>query len=185
MIYLVGGASRSGKSTLARKLLAENGIPYFPIDALMMGFSDGYPEFGLDPDASSAARGEKLWPILRGICVNLLEEARTHPAYLLEGDELLPGHVAELARDHGAAVKCCFLGYADASPERKLREVREREADWYRFFPDDEVLAFLAEQVEYSRHLREECAERGLAYFDGSADFSGAVEAACRYLTSD
>ncbi len=37
MPYLVGGASRAGKSTLARRLLMERSIPYFSIDILMMG----------------------------------------------------------------------------------------------------------------------------------------------------
>ena len=73
MLYLVGGASRSGKSTIARRLLQQHGIPYFSIDILMMGFANGAPELDFDPDASEIARGEALWPILRAMCVNVLE----------------------------------------------------------------------------------------------------------------
>ena len=36
MLYLIGGASRAGKSLLARRLLAEHGVPGFPLDAIMM-----------------------------------------------------------------------------------------------------------------------------------------------------
>ena len=36
MLYLIGGASRAGKSLLARRLLVEHGVPGFPLDALMM-----------------------------------------------------------------------------------------------------------------------------------------------------
>lgn len=108
MLYLVGGASRAGKSTLARRLLLEKQVPYFPIDALMMGFANGWPQFGLDPDTSNFVRGEKLWPILRAMAVNIIEEAATHPSYLLEGDELLPGHVAELSHEYEGQIRACF-----------------------------------------------------------------------------
>jgi predicted kinase len=77
MLYLLGGASRAGKSTLARRLLMQQCIPYFSIDALMMGFVNGMPEFGLDPDESEQARAVRLWPLLRAMAVNFLEETPT------------------------------------------------------------------------------------------------------------
>ncbi|MGE5223308.1 MAG: hypothetical protein ACM3PY_12790 [Omnitrophica WOR_2 bacterium] len=44
MIYLVGGAARSGKSMIAQRFMAQTGIPYFCLDWLMMGFANGMPE---------------------------------------------------------------------------------------------------------------------------------------------
>ena len=166
MLYLVGGASRSGKSALARRMLAERGVPYFSIDVLMMGLSRGLPAFGLDPEDSGVSRGEMLWPILRAMAVNLLEEERVHPNYLLEGDELLPGHVAELRTAYPGRVRACFLGYREAIPEAKLRAVRSVESDWMDYCSDEEVLAFLAGEVEHSAYLERECARHGLRYFD-------------------
>jgi ATP-dependent Zn protease len=34
MLYIIGGASRSGKTLLARRAVVEKKIPYFPMDAL-------------------------------------------------------------------------------------------------------------------------------------------------------
>ncbi len=185
MITLVGGASRSGKTRLARTLLERRKIAYFPIDALMMGFANGYAEFGLDPETSSQVRGEKLWPILRGIIVNLIEERLYHPDYLLEGDELLPRYAAEVAAEYPGEVQACFLGYTKVIPADKLMAVRQFEPDWAKFYHDDGiVLAFLEEQAEFSRYLKAECTKYKLAYFDGSDDFEGAVEAAVRFLMS-
>ena len=39
MLYLVGGCSRSGKSTLAGQMRVRHGVPWFPLDALKMAFS--------------------------------------------------------------------------------------------------------------------------------------------------
>jgi len=183
VLYLVGGASRAGKSFLARRLLLQQHIPYFSLDILMMGLANGYPAFGLDPDTSSLMRGELLWPIVRAMAVNILEEALVHPTYLLEGDELLPEPVAALSRAYPGRVKACFIGYSDLTPVEKLRAVRQFESDWASYWSDDQTLAFLAGEVEYSRYLQQQCAACGLAYFDSSENLTRTVDEAARYLT--
>lgn len=186
MLYLVGGASRSGKTWLAQKLLERRKIAYFPIDALMMGFVNGDPGFGLDPETSGVVRSEKLWPILRNIAVNLIEEKLYHPNYLLEGDELLPKYVIDLVRTYPGEIKACFLGYTHIDPAEKLQTVRQFEPDWAKFYDDDEIVKFfLAEQAIYSQYLCKECAAHGLLYFDCSDDFAATVEIACDYLIGD
>lgn len=39
MLYLVGGASRAGKSTLAERMRTRHGVPWFALDALKMDSS--------------------------------------------------------------------------------------------------------------------------------------------------
>ena len=46
MLYFVGGASRAGKTTIARDILGRHQIPYVSLDWLMMGFTNGIPEYG-------------------------------------------------------------------------------------------------------------------------------------------
>jgi hypothetical protein len=183
MLYLVGGASRAGKSRLARKLLTERQIPYFSLDILMMGLRSGYPAYGLDPETSAVVRGEHLWPIVRAMAVNILEEALVHPAYLLEGDELLPRHVSELCQAYPGQVRACFIGYNRLDPCDKLRDIRRCEADWCSTYSEAQALAFLADQVEFSRYLERECAGRGLRYLDGSEDMMAVVAEAAEALT--
>jgi hypothetical protein len=182
MLYFVGGASRAGKSSLARKLLMQHYIPYFSVDMLMMGFVQGMPEFRLDPDAPEVVRAEQLWPLLKQIAVSILEEEHTHPTYLLEGDELLPRHVSELAQGYPGKVRACFMGYTNISPEEKLQAVRRREADWMQSYTDEQVLAFLAGAVDFSHYLRQECTTYSLPYIDASADMCQAIETACNSL---
>jgi hypothetical protein len=184
VLYLLGGASRSGKSTLAQRLLNERQIPYFSLDFLAMGLARGWPEFNFDPDAPEAARGEKLWPIVRAMAINVLEESATHPAYLIEGDVLLPRHAAELMAEYPDRVTACYIGYTNIDPQTKLEDVRRSEGDWMNYYADDAVLAFIAEAVNFSRYLADECARLSLPYFDGSGRFSAAVDDAYAFLST-
>jgi hypothetical protein len=178
MLYLVGGASRSGKTSLARRLLLRRKVPYFSLDVLMMGLAKGVPAFGVDPEASGRALGEMLWPLVRAMAANLFEEAPVHPSYLLEGVQLLPSHVAELGTGYAGQVAACFLGYGAVDPASKLEAVRRREPGWCSHYTEAEALAFVAGEVEFSRWLQAECERCGLPYFDEPDDPAAAVAAA-------
>ncbi len=182
MLYLIGGASRSGKSTLARRLLMERQVPYLSTDILMMGIANGLPQLGLDPNDPDVIVGETLGPLLRAMAVNILETGVT---YLLEGATLLPAYVAELIQDHGTGVEACFIGYAAPDATRKLRDIRVFGGgpnDWVRGHTDDQVLALIAEMVDFSTYLRDECTRYHLPYFDNSHDFLGTLDSAFQHL---
>lgn len=184
MLYLLGGASRSGKSKLARRLLAERGIPFLHLDLLMMGFARGLPAFGVDPDTSAVRRGEQLWPVVRAMAVAAIEDGVD---YLFEGDFLLPRHAADLGRSYGNEIRAAFLGYAEIFVEQKLRAIREfggEPNDWVGSLSDERVLEIVASNKEFSDFLRKECEIHALPYFDTSRDFPNALDAALRALAA-
>lgn len=184
MLYLVGGAARAGKSKLARRLLAERGVPYLRLDLLMMGFARGLPEFGVDPETPAALRAQILWPVVRGMAMTALEDGVD---YLLEGDFLLPRHAAELREFRAEAVKAAFLGYAEIGAEDKGCLIRAfgGSDEWTSGLSDERMLRIASTNVEFSRRLRQECAAYGLPYFDTSEDFGRALESAFRQLVAD
>ncbi len=73
MLYIVGGAARSGKSLIAHRFLQSAHIPYFSLDFLMMGVARGLPKSGVNPDDPSTIVGERLWPVVKPMCVNIIE----------------------------------------------------------------------------------------------------------------
>lgn len=184
MLYFLGGASRAGKSKLARRLLIERQLPYLSLDILLMGIANGVPSYGHNPDESALVRGEQMWPLIRAMGVNILE---TDVDYVLEGDILLPRHVTELKQAHGEVVKACFIGYTEVPVKQKLDDIRTKggEAnDWLQGSPDEYVRDLVERNTVFSVYLRDECARYGLRYFDGSHDFLGALDAAFGYLTA-
>lgn len=194
MLYLIGGASRGGKSTLARRLLRERHVPYLPLDALCTishharpGFDalgGELPEPVVCPRHPIVSRSEQLWPLVRAVAEGALWVGETCG---LEGDVLLPKQVAELrARHPQAEITACFLGYAAAEPRDQLQALRDFAEEWDTWFwkaSDEEGLAWVAERVAFSRYLRRECARHGCAYAETAADFLGAQERAFHHLT--
>jgi hypothetical protein len=184
MIRIIGGAARTGKSLLSRRLLLEIHQPYLSLDVVKMGLANGVPEVGVDPEASSSEMAEKLWPMVRAMCVNMIETGIT---YIVEG-EVLPAHADELAQCYPGEIRACFLGYADITPEQKQHEIREfggHPNDWTADCSDDYLFDFVRDSIAFSRTLRDDCADRNIPYFDTSFAFLETLDRAAEYLRGE
>jgi hypothetical protein len=102
MLYLVGGCSRSGKSSLAERMRARHNVPWFPLDALKMGLHLGAPSLGVHPDDDDLETADRMWPIVRGALENLIFDGRD---YLVEGVNLRPATVAGFIAETEAPVR--------------------------------------------------------------------------------
>ncbi len=72
MIILIAGASHTGKTALAQKLLVKYGYPYLSIDHLKMGLiRSGNTE--LTPTSNEKALTDYLWPIVREMLKTAIE----------------------------------------------------------------------------------------------------------------
>ena len=72
MIVLITGASHTGKTVLAQKLLEKYKYPYFSIDHLKMGLiRSGNTE--LTPLSDDSALTDYLWPIVREMIKTTIE----------------------------------------------------------------------------------------------------------------
>ena len=80
MVYLIGGATHTGKTLLAQRLLEKYHFPYLSIDHLKMGLirSGNTNLTVLDDDALT----EYLWPIVREIVKTVIEN---HQNLIIEG----------------------------------------------------------------------------------------------------
>ena len=116
VLYLVGGAARSGKTIIARRMLEQPSVPYFSVDYLISGLSAGSTDLEMLHELPNQTRGERIWPVLSGLLRNIVE---VETSYLVEGDSLLPSRVAEFSAQYAGRVRACFLGYARCDVEEK------------------------------------------------------------------
>ena len=184
MLYIIGGASRTGKSTISRELMAETGIPCFSLDVLMMGLANGLPEYGINPEDPEFRNAAKIWPILRSMLINMIEAGMD---YIIEGYTILPEHVSEIQSVHPDQVKSCFIGYTRIDPEKKLEEIRIYSGlpnDWAKSASDRDILELINRSIRYSAFLKEECEIFHIPYFDQSEDFIGTHRSILVYLNN-
>lgn len=75
MVILIGGASHTGKTNLAQRLLEKYKYPYLSVDHLKMGLiRSGNTE--LTPTSDDTALTEYLWPIVREIVKTAIENGQ-------------------------------------------------------------------------------------------------------------
>ncbi len=74
MILIIAGASYTGKTALAQKLLEKYNYPYMSIDHLKMGLiRSGYTT--LTPMSDDKVLTDYLWPIVREMIKTAIENA--------------------------------------------------------------------------------------------------------------
>ncbi|HHX42922.1 MAG TPA: hypothetical protein GX714_02885 [Chloroflexi bacterium] len=182
MLFLIGGAARSGKTLIARRLLSKHRVPCFCVDYLVNALEEGAPELGISAEARPEERARAVWPRIEPMLRSIVE---MEPAYVVEGNALWPRGVRTLVDAYGDAVRACFLGYAITTPEIKLRDIRQYGGgvhDWIHDHDDADILDLMAEMIAYSRYLRDACRALDLPYFDVSDDFTRTVNKAYRSI---
>jgi len=181
MLYIIGGTSRSGKTLLSKKILAERKIPYFPLDALFCTLAEATPELGINHANSLKDRPLKMWKLAKPLSYFFEDQEQE---YVLEGDSILPSQIKELINE-GRKVKCCFLGYPNLNPDEKLQLIRkfhQGKSDWTAKQTDEQMLVMIEEMVEFSKYLKEECEKYSIKFFDVSHDFEVVNQEAFEYL---
>ena len=185
MLFLVSGASRSGKTLIARKILADKQIPYLSLDWLMMGFNDGIPEYGIHHLLWPDEIAEKMRPFFLGMVDSMLVDGVD---YVIEGEAMLPQLALDLVEKYPDRIKAVFVGYTRIDVEDKVALVKRHgdgENDWLTNEPDEYIRDHIENMISYSKMIKKGCDKHGLSYFDTSEDFPGAIEAATDFLVGD
>jgi hypothetical protein len=182
VIYLVGGPPRVGKSSLAQRMLAADGIPWLPTDVIRTVVRRVAPDVdAADQDpVDAAALAEIMYPHIEQAAEVCAEEA---DQFLIEGFELAPSYPARLRTALGQTeIRACFLGHssfsaADLAGYRGPKPQAE----------SDLSSGELREAASWIRHrsgqLRQQCDALRVPYVDvGKAGFEAAMAEARRLL---
>ena len=182
MLFIVSGASRSGKSIAAQRLLEESNIPYLPIDSLVMGFTNGMPESGIHDELWPDEIATRIWEFLKAVCENMIA---SDTDYLLEGEAFLPEYVQELLKKYPGKVRSCFLGFSKTTLEDKISKVKKHPQignDWLNAQPDCFIANHIKNMIGYSLRIENECKVNNIRYFDSSDNFIKTIDNVTEYL---
>ena len=184
MLYIISGASRSGKTIMAQKLAVQKGIPYLSLDWIMMGFTNGIPEYGIHDKLFPDDIARRLWSFLRAMLESMLH---LETDCIIEGEAVLPELIIEIYKEHPDKLRICFLGFTEVNMEQKLKEIRDfskKKNDWLADESDTYIKDHVINMVAHSRMIKESCKKHKLTYVDTSKKFLDAMDETITFLTA-
>lgn len=185
MIYIISGASRSGKSILAKQLMQKRGIPYLSLDWLVMGFTNGIPEYGIHDKLWPHEIAEKIWNYLQAMISSIIW---TEVDLIIEGEAVLPELLSDFIKKYPKQFSVCFLGYSQVPISQKLKEVyayHRDKKDWLTDESQEYVQDHIQNMVKYSKRIESACIKYNMKYFDTSVNFQQSLDRALNYLLEE
>lgn len=185
MLYIISGASRAGKTILAKKIAAQKGIPYLSLDWIMMGFTNGIPDYGIHDKLFPDEIAQRLWGFLRAMMESMIY---VETDCVIEGEALLPELLIELVTKHPASLRVCFLGYTEVTIDKKCKEIRaysSEKNDWLADKTDAYVMDHVQNMMAHSSNIQRSCSTRSLRYLDTSENFLETLKEAENYVLRD
>ena len=109
MVILIGGTTHVGKTFLAQKLMEKHKIPYSSIDHLKMGIYRACPDCGYTPNDNDGIITRKLWPILKGIIMTVIENNQN---IILEGN-YIPYSLKKMRKKYTSKIINFKMGFSE------------------------------------------------------------------------
>jgi hypothetical protein len=181
MIYLIGGAPRTGKTILAQRISARLGIGWISTDLLMeilrVKHVDGTKvEWNADPKAIAVA-AEWFFPCLERFVWRVHSKAES---YVIEGVDFLPAQVAQIAAQY--RVRAAFLGCSRMTLERLDRFLGGSRG--YALLPKELRRQIVHDVPLWSAFVRQKAERFGYPYIDMIGDFPSRLREADAALTA-
>ena len=121
MIILITGASHTGKTVLAQKLLEEYKYPYLSIDHLKMGLIRSR-NTELTPESDESALTDYLWPIVKEIIKTAIENKQN---LIVEGCYIPFGWSKDFEKEYLENIKYYCLVMSDKYINNHFKEIKK------------------------------------------------------------
>lgn len=174
MIYLVGGAPRSGKSTFSKLLSQKLKISLIETELLTDIFQENAPEYGLKYDSDYELRKLKFDPILKSI-IKYFEE--NNEDQIIEGDMILVENLDQYLKI-SKNIKPIFFGFDTVDSKTKVQNCLDypNYNDWFVKLTPIEQQNIIQGLIDWSKKISEICVENKINYIDTSNEFAQKIQ---------
>ena len=177
MIILITGASCTGKTLLAQKLLEKYKIPYLSIDHLKMGIYRSDKNCGFTPESPDDLITEKLWPILIEIIKTNIENNQN---LIIEGC-YLPVSIEDMEDEYRSKIIMLSLAFSENYIRKNLSSLIFEK----RSIIENRESGFIEDMEEYiSENLRRkaDCNRNNIKLFEFIEDYEAEMSAVYEWL---
>ncbi|MBU1019570.1 MAG: hypothetical protein KJ847_00030 [Firmicutes bacterium] len=179
---IIVGASRSGKSTVAKEIAKINNMTYIPLDAFVSTLENLYPEVGIKHLDDNLKMSIKIAVFLKELVSHLKYEDIN---YVIDLYQVYPKDLSDIIDPKQDLV--VYFGYPNLVPKEKLEFVKKhaREKDWTRNTPDSEMIGILELFIAENKKMHRECIEIGYPFFDTGKEFNITIQNAIEYILKE
>ena len=171
MVYLIAGASHTGKTLLAQRLLERYRWPYLSIDHLKMGLiRSGQTELTVFDDEKLT---DYLWPILREMVKTAIENGQN---LIVEGCYIPHAWREDFDETYLSQIRCRWLIMTEDYIRSHFGEIRDHACAIERRLDDSGL--DLEELIRENRRNQELCRVHDCAYILIDGEYPGEWEAA-------
>jgi adenylate kinase family enzyme len=168
MIYIIAGASLSGKSTLRKRVTVKYGINGIDTDTLRTVASKLRPDLVVGHDKSCMTNYSNMPEVIEAFIYarNFFTED-----FVLEGDAIQLALIRKL-QDRNEA-KAVILGYPNDTLNQRLNLLEKvGENHWSRAVDSQTLNQKISEFITYSQFLKSEAAKYNLTFIEATYDTS-------------
>ncbi|MDO4443123.1 MAG: hypothetical protein Q4B69_04535 [Slackia sp.] len=156
MVILITGASHTGKTVLAKKLVERHGFACLSIDLLKMGLiRSGNTSLTPEDDEELEAY---LWPIVREIMKTAIENEQD---LIVEGCYVPLDWRKDFTDDYAGAIRFCCLAMSERYIEEHFDDIKAHASDVERRLDDEWCTKELL--LEENERIIELCRKHGEA----------------------
>lgn len=169
---LIIGPSRSGKTTLSRKLSNEFGYSIINLDDIICSFEISFPELGIRHDYNDIKVASRFAPFLN----RYLKELSEGPNFYNESKYVIEGVAIDFEKVMPSIDKEKYLIigliYNDISSEKLYNTIKKNdtEDDWTYYCSDEELKGNTDYFIKSNKYFNDKFIEYGIETYDVSVD---------------
>ena len=177
---IIAGCGRCGKTTLCLKL-SKFGFVHYKMDSIKRGIDRNFWDKYQADWKEVSPHMSKL--ISRMIYENETDIVKNKEYYLIDTIHIYPEDLAKYDLKNTVIV---FLGFANTTVDKKLKQIRKYDKDVWTTKVDDEKMRYDTKlSIEYSKEAKEQCEQLGIKYFDVSKNFKKVQKEIYDYLLKE
>lgn len=169
-IYFIGGASASGKSTVARLLAAEDGRSVVALDNYYDILESAFHDHDLLVKISERIALEVVTQLLA-----------TNAFCIVEGGWIAPQQARKLRERSAGRFYPVYCGYPETKASTRLAVIKNDQNHWLAEKSEKAAHAFLKTQIQQSHWYRTQCQKYELPFFDFSSLEAGVAALRSNY----
>lgn len=166
----IGGAAKSGKSTLAKKIITDNlHYNYIPLDYFASSLKHNFPETEINSNVVIDKKSSEKLALLVSRVSHIISSVNDE-LFIIDSAHILPEDIIQyLDKDKWEII---YVGYPNISVQDKFNEIRkyEKKSDWTYDRTDDELFDILEKTIQLSKSIENFCLENGIHFIDTSSN---------------